>query len=242
MQYNFGTGLLEFTPAGANPTPLQCGVLQEVSVDIDQTMKDLYGQYKFPVDTALADGKISGKAKFGIIYGAIVNQVLSGSSLNSGSTAAGINEVGTIPGSGPYTVTVAQSATFVEDLGVVDANTGLRMIRVASAPATGQYAVTAGVYTFAAADTAHVVWISYSYTTAGGKTVVYNNQLMGAATTFTCTLFNTYAGKQFGIKLFATVFPKFSYAMKNTDYTMPALDFTARADATQRVIEHYTTE
>lgn len=241
MQYNFGTGLLEFTPAGVNPTPLQCGVLQEVSVDIDQTTKDLYGQYKFPVDTALADGKISGKAKFGIIYGALVNQVLNGSTLTSGSTAAGINEVGTIPGS-PFAVTVANSATFVENLGVVDATTGLRMTRVASAPATGQYSVASGVYTFAAADTGHVVWISYSYTTAAGVTVAYSNQLMGQATSFTCTLFNSYGGKQMGIKLFSCVFPKFSYAMKNTDYTMPALDFTARANTSQQVIEHYSSE
>lgn len=242
MQYNFGTGLLEFTPSGANPTPLQCGVLQEVSVDIDQTMKELYGQYKFPVDVALADGKITGKAKFGLIFGAVIQQVLQGAALTTGTTIGGINEVGTVPGGGPFTITVANSATFVEDLGVIDATTGLRLTRVAAGPATGQYAVSAGVYTFAAADTAHVMWISYSYTATSGKTVTYSNQLMGSANTFTCTLFNSYGGKNMGIKLYATVFPKLSLALKNTDYTMPALDFTAYANAQQKILDQYTTE
>jgi hypothetical protein len=242
MQYGFGTGLLEFTPPGSNPTPVQCGVLQDVSIDVDQTLKELYGQYKSPVDIALAELKISGKAKFAQIFGAILSNILNGAALGTGSTAGSINEVGTVPGSGPYTVTVANSATFVEDLGVVDATTGLRMTRVASGPTTGQYSVAAGVYTFAAADTAHVVWISYSYTTAAGKTVTYSNQLMGAATTFTLTLFNTYRSGNYGCKLYAVVFPKLSIALKNNDHTMQNLDFSAFANSAQKVIDEYTSE
>jgi hypothetical protein len=241
MQYNFGTGLLSFTPPGANPTPVQCGVLQEVSLDIDQSVKELRGQYKAPVDVALAEQKFAGKAKFAQIFGAMIANILTGSVLTTGSTAGAQNEVGTIPAT-PYQLTVTNSATFVEDLGVIDTNTGLRMTRVASAPTTGQYSVAAGVYTFAAADTTHVVWISYSYTTTGGKTVTYSNQLMGAATTFTLELFNTYNTKQKGTKLFAVVFPKFAIAMKNTDYTEQNLDFVAYANAAGKVLEDYSTE
>lgn len=242
MQYGFGTGLLEFTPPGANPTPIQCGVLQEVSLDVDQTIKELNGQYKSPVDIALAELKLSGKAKFALIFGAVMSNILSGASLSSGSTAGGINEVGTVPGAGPYTVTVANSATFVEDLGVIDTNTGLRLTRVASNPATGQYAVAAGVYTFAAADTAHVMWISYSYTTTAGQTVSYSNQLMGAATTFTLTCFNTYRTKNYGLKLYACVFPKLSIALKNNDHTMQNIDFSAYANSAGKVIDQYSSE
>lgn len=242
MQRNFGVGLLTFTPSGSNPTPLQCGILSEVSVDFTSTLKELMGQYRAPVDAALADFKLTGKAKFAQIRGGILSQIMSGATLTSGSTAGAINEVGTIPGSGPYTVTVAHSATFVEDLNVVDATTGLNLTRVASNPATGQYAVSAGVYTFAAADTGHTVWISYSYTTTGGKTVAFNNQLMGQATMFTLTLFNTYATYNLGIKLFAVVVPKLSDTFKNTDFTERNLDFSAYANGAGQIFEQYSTE
>lgn len=241
MQYDFGTGLLTLTPSGANPTPVQLGVLQEVSCDIEETMTELRGQFQFPVDVAQAAGKIGGKAKFAQIYGALLNSILSGSTITTGDTRGSQNEVFTIPGS-PFQATVANSATFGEDLGVVDITTGLRLTRVASAPATGQYSVAAGVYTFAAADTTHVVWISYSYTTAGGKTVALSNQLMGSSPTFSLTLFNSYNGKFFGIKLFAVKTPKLSLGFKNSDYTMQDLDFVAFASATGKIIEQYTSE
>lgn len=240
-QFGFGTGLLTLTPSGSNPTPLQLGVLQEVSLDMEQSLVELRGQYQYPVDIAQGEGKISGRAKFAQIYAALLTQMLSGASQATGLTAAAINEVGTIPAT-PYQITVANSATFVEDLGVVDVTAGKRLTRVASAPATGQYSVAAGVYTFAAADTTHTVWLSYSYTSVTGATVAYSNQLMGAAPTFTLTVFNSYSGKFVGLKLFAVKAPKLSLAMKNTDYTMQDLDFTAFAGSTGKVLEFYSSE
>lgn len=243
MQYNFGVGLLTFTPAGSNPSPLQCGVLKEVSFDVNQTVKKLFGQYKAPVDAALAELEITGRAKFAQIFGATLANVLAGASTSSGSMTRGAqNEVGTIPGSGPYTVTVSNSATFVEDLGVYNITDGTRMTRVASAPATGQYSVSAGVYTFASADAADTVWISYSYTASAGQTVSYSNVLMGQATTFTLTLFNTYGSKYSGFKFFAVVMPKLSFAMKNSDYTDQDIEFSAFANSSGQVMAQYTSE
>lgn len=241
MQYNFGTGLLTLTPSGSNPTPIQAGVLQDVSLDIEETMAELRGQYQFPVDVAQAAGSIKGKAKFARIFASLLSGILSGSTQTTGSTRGAINEVGTIP-STPFQITVAQSATFVEDLGVINATTGLQMTRVSSAPATGQYSVSAGVYTFAAADVGNVAWISYSYTSASGKKVTFNNQLMGSAPTFTLTIFNSYGGNHMGFKLFAVKAPKLSLAMKNTDYTMQDLDFVAFANTTGQVLEAYSSE
>lgn len=241
MQVNFGTGLLSLTPSGSNPTPLQLGVLQEVSLDVEETMQELRGQYQFPVDVAQAAGKISGKAKFATIYGSLIAGILSGSTITTGTTIGALNETGTIPGT-PYAITVAHSATFVADLGVINATTGLRMTRVASAPATGQYSVSAGVYTFAAADTTNVVWISYSYTGTGGKTVAYSNQLMGTSPTFTLSLYSNYNSNNVGVKLFAVKAPKLSLAFKNTDFTMQDMDFVGFANSAGQVLEAYTTE
>ena len=241
MQRMFGAGLLTFTPPGSNQTPIQCGILQDVSIDHDNTIKTLTGQFRAPIDAAYADYKLTGTANFAQIQGAALQQILSGATITTGTTKGAINEVGTIPAT-PYQVTVANSATFVEDLGVYNTVTQQIMTRVASGPATGQYAVAAGVYTFAAADTTNVVWISYSYTATGGKKVTFTNQLMGQITTFTLTLFNHYSTYDFGIKLFAVVVPKLSFAMKNVDYTMENLSFQAYANGSGQILEQYSTE
>lgn len=76
----------------------------------------------------------------------------------------------TVPSSpGPYTITVTQAATFINDLGVVKDGT-TPMTKVTGTPTTGQYSVdeTTGVYTFAAADTGDSVVISYQYSLADG--------------------------------------------------------------------------
>lgn len=68
----------------------------------------------------------------------------------------------TIPNTGPFTITVPDSAYFFEDNGVVKG--GVAMTKVVGAPAAGQYSVAAGVYTFNGADNNDPVTISYTYT------------------------------------------------------------------------------
>lgn len=89
-----------------------------------------------------------------------------------------IDENGTIPASpGPYTITVANSTDFVEDLGVTKG--GTPMTRVTSAPAAGQYSVAAGVYTFNATDENDAVVIRYRYTVdPADYTVTMPNRLI----------------------------------------------------------------
>lgn len=75
------------------------------------------------------------------------------------------DEAGTI-GASPYKITAAQTyGLWLQDDGVTTA-AGAAMTAVTGTPATGQYAVAAGVYTFAAADTGTDVLISYSYVPA----------------------------------------------------------------------------
>lgn len=238
---NFGVGQLLVIPPGANPTPVQFGVLQDVSVDISFEEKELYGSYQFAVDSARAKGKLTGTFKFADVRASVFNQVLTGSTVNSGQTAGAINEAGVIPAT-PFTIPVAQSATWVADSGVVDLTSGLTMTRVASGPTTGQYSVSAGVYLFAAADTGHSVLISYAYTLTTGKTTSYTNQLMGSGTQYQMLLFNIFRAKAFGIKLWAVTVPKLSLPTKNDDYTIEDAGFTAFADSQTRIIDLYTPE
>jgi hypothetical protein len=241
MQFNFGIGSLTLIPSGANPTPVQVGVLQDVSVDLSLSTKELRGSLQFPVDIARAAGKISGKAKSGAISGQLINSILTGSTSATGRKA-GTTESSAIPTT-PFTITVTNSATFSEDLGVLNLTTGLPMTRVASAPATGQYSVAAGVYTFAAADTGQTVSISYSYSIAGtGRTITYNNQLMGSGTVYAVALYNNFRSKDSGWRFPAATFPKLSMGMKNEDYTMTDLDFECFADSTGKVLEYFGSE
>lgn len=78
-----------------------------------------------------------------------------------------LNEAQTVPALSTYTIIPNQPyGNFSQDDGVTYAN-GTALIKVSSSPAAGQYTVSSiGVYTFAAADSAAAVLISYSYTPA----------------------------------------------------------------------------
>ena len=74
------------------------------------------------------------------------------------------SEAQTVPASSP-----AQFAAFSpygpwgSDLGVSYATTGARLTPVLASPGAGQYSVSAGTYTFSAADTGQSVSVSYGY-------------------------------------------------------------------------------
>ena len=238
-QYNFGVGSLTLI-SPANPAQaIQVGVIKDVSLDISFTTKELRGAYQFPVDVARADGKVSGKAKSALISGGIISAILNTTS-STGMKIGVAGETGT-PTSNA--ITVANSANFVDDLGVFDQTAGIYLKKVTSAPATGQYSVAAGVYTFASADSTHSFAINYSYSNASvGNTNALVNALMGSGTTYQVTLFNTFRSKNIGVKLYSVVIPKLSFAFKNDDYTEQDLDFEAFANGSGQVLDFYTTE
>jgi len=231
--FNFGVGSLWAVRTDiSNPTPAQFGTLQDIQVDFDFTNKPLMGQYQIAVAVARGGMKTSAKAKFATIDALVYNEVFFGQSRVTGLLTTILNEAGSVPAMSAYTVTVAQSATFTTDLGVIYAATGLRFTRVASGPTIGQYTVSAGVYTFAAADASAAVLISYAYTAnAGGTKIVINNQLMGAAPQFQMNLSNTYQGKLWSLQLNACISSKLSLPFKNEDWTINEIDIEAFADS-----------
>ncbi|HTZ79050.1 MAG TPA: hypothetical protein VMC10_14130 [Stellaceae bacterium] len=233
-QYSFGSGVLFGTRSDvANATPIRFGALQDVSIDFSFTLKELFGQYQFPLAVGRGTGKISGKAKFAQINGLTLNSLFFGQSTAAGQTLTSLTEAQSVPAATPYTVTVANAASFAADLGVVYAATGLPLTKVASAPAQGQYAVSAaGVYTFAAADASAAILVSYTYTQAsGGVTATIANQLLGTAPTFQANFYETFNGKQVNLQLNQCVGEKLTIATKQEDFTIPEFDFMAFADA-----------
>jgi hypothetical protein len=70
-------------------------------------------------------------------------------------------ESAAVPGAGPYTITVAHAAAFVADVSVT--HSGVPLVKVSGVPATGQYSVVAGVYTFNAAQAGQTMVITYRW-------------------------------------------------------------------------------
>jgi hypothetical protein len=91
----------------------------------------------------------------------VVGQVDTANSIN---LYLSVEEAASVPGSDPRTVTVANAASFEEDLGVVR-NGSEQMTRVTSSPTSGQYSVDeeTGVYTFSSANSGSSLAISYRY-------------------------------------------------------------------------------
>lgn len=240
--YTFGSGTLWGTRTDiANATPIKFGALHDVSLDFSAISKHLFGQYQFPLAVARGTGKITGKCKFAQVQGRAFADLFFGSTLSSGQTTTANAEAWAVPSSSPYTATVNNAASFVQDLGVIYAATGLALVKVASAPTQGQYAVSAvGVYTFNAADQGAAVLISYSYTVAGtGQKFTVTNQLLGTNPVFSValeTLYNAPGGlKKAVLTLNACVSNKLTFATKQEDFALPEMDFEAFADSAGNV-------
>jgi hypothetical protein len=251
--YVFGAGNLWAVPltdslgsAISNPTPVKFGTMQEVSLDISFDVKELHGQLQFPVAIGRGKGKLGGKAKLANISGALMNALLFGQTLSAGRESVYIDTVGAAIPTTPFQITTVppSSGTFAADLGVRD-STGKVYTRVASAPATGQYSVSAGgVYTFAAADTTKTVYIDYRYTATSTSEVksTVTNQPLGYIPTFSMDLYMPYNGKYFYVRLPSCVSTKLGMATKLDDFAVPEFDFSAFADAGGNVMTYGVTD
>jgi hypothetical protein len=233
-----GTGANQSPFSAANSTPIQFGTLQDVTLDISGTMKELYGRNAFPDAAVRAQCKITGKAKAARIYAKQFNDLFFGSfgTLATGSVLPAVDEVVTIT---TLTGTVVNGATLQDDLGVRYTATGKSLTKVTTLSAIGQYTMSgAGVITLYTGDPAAQVTASYTYTSATiGTSSTISNFPMGQQPTLIMNLANTNTnGLSMKVKLWAVVCVKLTLNLKNEDFTIPEFDFTAFADASNRVM------
>jgi hypothetical protein len=239
MQYNFGSGTVVATRTDvANAQPTFFGVLQDIELDLDETLKELKGQYKMAVDVAPADFKITFKAKFAKIQANALNNLMLGDTYTA---AAGFNmavaEPQNIPATGPYTVTTNNAAHFTADRGVFYASNYKQFTPVAASPAVAQYTVNpaTGIYTFAAADEGVAVLIYYDFTVTNMNQITGTNNLMGTGPAFSLSMMEQYTNNagvtgQMYVKLNACRASKITLPMKNNDYTVQEIDGQAFPD------------
>ena len=251
-EYHFGSGVLIGTPltnasgtAIANGTPVQFGALQDITLDFSFDVKELYGSLQFPLSVGRGKGKATGKAKMAQINGSLLNSLFFGQTLIGSGVSDVIDTTGVAIPISPYqiTPTAPNAGVWSVDLGVKNAS-GLPMTKVASAPVTGQYSVSAGVYTFAAADTTLTVFISYQYTYASttAQNQVISNVLMGQAPTFQAEFYTTFGGKNMTPTLLQCVGTKLSFATKLDDFTIPEFDFSMFANSASQFIKIATSD
>lgn len=248
MQLEFGAGALwgnrtDVTGTGIGPD--QFAILQDAQIDWDWQTKSLFGENQFAIDIARGQGKLTVKAKFARIFGAIYGDLFFGITPATGGLLAAENEPQSIPASSPYTVTVTNASSFSDDLGVYyasGANAGGRFTRVSSVSAAGQYSVntSTGVYTFDTADEGAAVLISYLYNKSGaGKEIVLTNQRMGVTPTFKATFWNvksTYGvAAPLSLVINRCTSSKLSLPSKMDDYTISEIDFEAMDDGTGNI-------
>lgn len=237
--YNFGAGSAfarRTDTATAVTKPSFLGVLQELTLNVDQTLKELQGQYKLPVDIAPAQMKITGTAKFArvqadTIYNTILGQEVT-EATGSGFDMA-IAEAHT-PTTTALTVTNA-GASFVEDMGVFYHLTGIQLTPVTGAPGTGSYASGSGTYAIAAGDASVALDVYYTFAVSSLTQLTMANVLMGEGPQFELLFANTYSvqgtPKKFNIKLNQCRASKVNFPFKNVDYTIMDLEFQAFGDS-----------
>ena len=238
--YSFGSGVLLGTRTDiANATPLNFGLVQEVTIDESATIKELTGQFQRPVAIARGTIKTTGKAKVARISGMAFANLYYGVIPTAGQVATSFAVADTVAATTPFIVTVANSATFVADAGVLYATTGLPLTLVASTPAAGQYSVntSTGVYTFNSADAGKAVLASYTYTVGGaGQKFTVANQLLGTTPTFQAVFYTTFQGQAISLRLNNCTSNKLSFHTKLEDFIMPEFDFSCFADAAGNVM------
>src|SRR5450755_3749696 len=149
----FGVGVLIATSltdalgvALAVPASYRLGILQDISTDFSFASKPLYGANQLPVDQGRGQAKLAFSAKTADIKATALAALHFGIAPTTGVKLPVIDYAAPVPTTPPP----PSSGTWLSDLGVQTA-AGVSLTRVASAPATGQYSVSAGVYTFAAA-------------------------------------------------------------------------------------------
>lgn len=218
----------------ATPQPVQFGALQDVSVDISFDSKLLYGRGSFALEAARGKGKIAIKPQFAQLNGALVNNLFFGQTTTAQLVGNVEDSAGAVIPATPFTITptVPNGGTWSTDLGVRDSN-GVPLTRVTSAPATGQYSVAAGVYTFAAADTAKTVYISFQYTATGTGAMKGNIQslVMGPAPKFRVDVSVPYGPKVLTLAFLNCVSSQLTLATKQDDFIIPEMSIDAIGDA-----------
>lgn len=217
-------------------TPVRMGTLKGITMDVSTDTVEPSSQLQYKFDMAWNLKSVTGTARIASINARMWNQIFFGQDLEAGGEHIQIDEESIVPAT-PFQITVTPpaSGTFLQDLGVFlgvngDADDGQQMVRVAAAPAAGEYTVNgSGTYTFNSAKEAKEVIISYLFSTASGNQLNVTNRFTQKAPRFAIYLTGGYNGRQITWSLPVCVTKTFALptAVENfavQDFVFEALD------------------
>jgi hypothetical protein len=247
-QLGFGAGVLVIKRVGT-ATPIRFGVLQEASPEFSSDVKMLYGGNRYAVAQAGGKTTASVKAKYAGFNGTQLNEVYFGGTLTDVGRPRFANNELILGGGGG--ASVANAGAFLADAGVIVKWSGrpLYGFDPAVVGATGDYTVAGGAYSFGGAnftaadqnpDTGAVdLYISYVYTDATGKKLVFGNPLMGSQPVFSAYVNAEFDGRS-GLWFFPRcVTKKLTFATKLDDFTMNDFEFDIVSDISDSLGELY---
>lgn len=233
----FGCGVFYGVPNAGNitadPTPLQFGILQEVSVEFKSDLKKLFGQSQFPVAKARGKIDVTAKGKIASLDPLFFSQLYFGQPTSTGVNRPVYNE-----SHAPAASVAPAHTTTITDNGVINGSTGLAMLKVPSSPTVGQYSFTpatsgptAAAYVFNASETAATVLLNYQWPDTSGTTLAINNQLMGFAPEFQALLYSDFRASLFALQLNSCILGSLSIPTKQEDFWISDFDLDASTDA-----------
>ena len=250
MRQTFGIGLLmgrSITSGTPESPPIAFGLLKDVTINMSHSTVEVNGQWRYGIDAANTKSEVSGKIGTMTVFGNTLAKIHGGTA-TAGQVIGVCNEILTIPASVAYTVTVAQTTTWLTDYGVYDLTAGKQLKDVTaggSEPLDGHYTAALGVYTFNSAQASHVMQFSYTYTNAtGGSTLVVNNSLSAIAPKFELVAYSTINnGVITGVKIPAAYFTKSDLSLKVDAWSEHNVEFKAVQSGTGlEIITLYSAE
>lgn len=234
----FGSGVFFGVPnAGnlaTNPTPMQAGILQEISVDFKADLKKLFGMQQLPLAKARGKLSVTAKGKMASLDPMYYSQLYFGL-----PTATGVNRPVYNESHATAASVAPANTTAATDLGVINGSTGVQMVSITTgSPAVGQYKFTPYVasgptpaaYAFNASETAVTVLLSYQWPDTTGFTLEITNQLMGYAPEFMALLYNDFRGNLFALQLNSCILGSLSIPTKQEDFWISDFDLEASCD------------
>jgi hypothetical protein len=240
-------GMLFAVPNVANPTPVAIASLKGCKVKVKQGKAYFRGNMLDIIDVANKGRDWSVEVDNADFRASAFNLLAGGTTVAGGNFPA-IGEQQTLTAGA---ATATNAATFVDDGGVYDLTAGLWMTRVASAPAAKQYSgPAAGVYTTAAGDNGHIVYLNYTYSSATlGQTTTINNVLQSQSVAFKLRIYAPYVvngqNRCIGIDFQSVHSEEINFDFNVEDFAAQNLKFTPTQDmigSSALVAKLYTSE
>ncbi len=238
-----GCGSVFLDPGGTYPDILQLAEVDSYDFETNEDTEDLEDSNGDTIDSFVKKRVLSGSIGLKDFTNSLLAAVTRGVTIAPGRPIQYAYST-TIPTT-PFQVTVPltnPTRTYTRDLGVIDLTAGVEMTCAATATGTGVYAVNVGTgqYTFNTADASHSILISSTATSSTADGTAATIATSGAAATkFGLHLYNTQAGKAFGIYIPAAIIPGISAKFSKGGWVGSTLKWKATKDGSGNLAYTY---